>query len=52
MEYLILLATILTGIYAYTYANWLKQNGNKAGAWGIYFIIIIGLAVGFYRVMT
>lgn len=49
MRYLWLLLVIVAAFHAYTYARWLKQQGNKAGMIGVYILIVIGLALPGYR---
>lgn len=33
MQWLVLLAAVMAGIHALTYAVWLKEQGNRPGAW-------------------
>ncbi|WP_371379183.1 hypothetical protein [Sporomusa aerivorans] len=48
MDFLFVIATILTGFYAATFAYWLKQHGNSIGAWGVWTLVLLGLAVSIY----
>jgi hypothetical protein len=52
MDYLFVCAAILTGFYAATFACWLKQNGNSAGAWGVGVLALLGVTVAIYRLVT
>lgn len=51
MDYLFVCAAFLTGFYAFTYARWLRQNGQSAGAWGVGALVILGLAAAVYRLV-
>lgn len=50
-DYLFLIAAILSGIHAFTYAKWLGKNGNNTGAAGVYIIIVIGLLLPLYSIL-
>lgn len=52
MEYIFLLATISAAIHAYSFAQWLGNNGNKSGAIFVGFLILFSLGVPVYRMMT
>lgn len=52
MQYLPIVIAALAAFHAYTYARWLRQHGNRAGAYGIYLIILIGLALPAYRMLS
>ncbi|MDD4599551.1 hypothetical protein SDC9_04068 [bioreactor metagenome] len=49
MQYLSILIAILAAVHAYSFAQWLKDNDNKVGAYGVYVMIILGLALPIYR---
>ncbi|MGI6092829.1 MAG: hypothetical protein GX348_01540 [Veillonellaceae bacterium] len=51
MDYISLLIAVLAAIHAYTYAKWLKENENKAGAYGVYVLILTGLTLPVYRIV-
>lgn len=51
MHYLFLIAAMLVSIYCYTFARWLKDNGNTLGMFGVYILIVINLALSIYRVI-
>lgn len=44
-DYFVLLVTIAASLYGYSYARWLKQNGNIAGAISIFVLIAATLAI-------
>lgn len=52
MNYFFLVFAMLAGIYAYTFAYWLQQEGNNLGAAGVYLLIAISLLLPIYRVMA
>ncbi len=47
-----LLAALLAGFHALTYARWLRLKGNKTGAFGVLFIILLSLILPVYRLLT
>lgn len=51
MKYLFLVIAGLAAFHAYTYAKWLKTSGNKVGTYGIYVLILIGLALPVYSLL-
>jgi hypothetical protein len=51
MEYIFLIAAGAAAIHAITYGYWLKQNGNKVGAAGVFIITVLALAIPVYRMM-
>ncbi len=51
-EYVYLLAALLAGFHALTYARWLRRNGNKTGAFGVLVIILLSLALPIYRLIS
>lgn len=52
MNYIFLVVAVLAGIYAYTFARWLRQKGNTLGAVGVCLLIAISLALPVYRMMS
>ncbi|QJW46790.1 hypothetical protein HA075_13725 [bacterium BFN5] len=52
MQSYIVLFVVAAGLHAMTYSRWLMKNGNKAGAIGVYVIILISLALPIYRMLT
>lgn len=52
MNYFFLLAAVLAGIHAYTFARWLRKEGNTLGTVGICLLIAICLALPLYRIIT
>ncbi len=51
-DYIYIIAALLAGFHALTYARWLRLNGNKAGAYGVLVIILISLALPAYRLFS
>lgn len=51
MDVVLLMIAVIAAFHVYTYARWLKENNNKAGACGIYVLIIIGLVLPAYRLL-
>lgn len=52
MQFVPMLIAIAAAFHAYTYAQWLKDNGNSIGAYGVYVIILIGLILPVYRIVV
>lgn len=50
-EYIYIIAALLAGFHALTYARWLRMNGNKTGAFGVLVIILISLILPVYRLL-
>ena len=51
MQKIILLFVVVAALHAMTYSRWLMQNGNKAGAIGVYALILLSLALPVYRMV-
>lgn len=51
MESILLVAIALIGIHAYTFARWLRKEGNTRGAIGIYVLMAVCLALPIYRII-
>jgi hypothetical protein len=51
-EYLYVIAALLAGFHALTYARWLRKNGNKTGAFGVLAIVLLSLALPVYRLLS
>ncbi len=52
MEYVFLVATIAAAIHAYSFAQWLGNNGNKSGAIFVVFLIMFSLGLPVYRMLN
>ncbi len=52
MNYLFVLAAVLAGIHACTFAYWLWRKGNTLGALGVCILIAINLALPIYRIVS
>lgn len=50
MDYLFLIIAIVSSVYAYTFGRWLRQNGNKAGAFGVFLLITISVGLAIYHI--
>ena len=50
-DYLFLLVAAFAGLHALTYARWLKNNGNKTGAVGVFILVLIALALPVSRLL-
>jgi len=51
MDYIYLGIGAVIGFHALTYARWLKNNGNIAGAIGIFILTITSLALPVLRII-
>lgn len=49
--YLFLLVAIVVSIHVLSFAFWLRKNGNLAGACGVLFIAVIGVALPLLQAM-
>lgn len=52
MDNILVAVAILSAFHAYTFAKWLKQNGNTPGAMGVYFLIAVGMGLSIYRLVS
>lgn len=50
-DMLLLLASLVTAFYALTFARWLKQEGNKQGAYVVFAVVMIAVALPVYRMI-
>lgn len=50
MNTIILISNIGACFYCFTYCQWLKKNGNRFGAIGLSFLIVISLALNIYKI--
>lgn len=51
-DFIFLAAAFLAGLHALSFARWLRFKGNNLGAVGVWVIIVVGLALPVYRLMT
>lgn len=51
MQSYLLLFVVVAALHAMTYSRWLMKSGNKAGAIGVYAIILVSLALPIYRMV-
>lgn len=49
MKYILPGLALLAAFHAYTYASWLKQNGNRLGWFGVLLLAAAGVSVPLYR---
>lgn len=52
MEYIFPALSLLAGFHAYTYARWLKKQGNRLGALGVLGLTAAGVSVALYRLFA
>lgn len=52
MEYFYLIAALVAGVHAYTYGQWLKTQGNRAGAVAVFLLVVLSVALPVYRIIT
>ena len=52
MDYFYIVVDVVAGIYAYTYARWLRREGNALGAFGVILLLVLSIAVPIYRIVT
>ena len=48
MHYVILGIALVTAYHAFTFAKWLRQQGNTTGAIGVAVIIAVSIALPIY----
>ncbi len=51
MDYLLAAITWVAAFYAFTYGRWLKTNGNRKGAIGVFVLVFMGIALSAYQVL-
>lgn len=51
MDYFYIVINIIAGFYVYTYAKWLRQQGNAFGAFGVLLIVALSVAVPIFRIV-
>lgn len=52
MNYIFYLTSVFIAIYAYTFARWLGNKGNRPGMFGVFFLIILNLSLSIYRIVN
>lgn len=52
MEYILPALALVAGFHAYTYARWLKRQGNRLGWFGVMLLIAAGVGTPLYRLFT
>lgn len=52
IDYIFLITAVAGGIYAFTYAMWLKRDGNIIGAAAVAGIAAAGLGLPLYRIFS
>ncbi|VBB07654.1 Hypothetical protein LUCI_2919 [Lucifera butyrica] len=51
IDFIYILLGFMGAIKAYSYARWLRQNGNTGGAAGVFFVGLISLVLPVYRML-
>ena len=51
MDYLVIVVSLFAGFHGYTYAKWLKENGNMTGAAGVIVLVLINLILPVVRLL-
>jgi hypothetical protein len=49
VDIILLLGSFTAAFYALTFARWLKQGGNKQGAYVVFAVAMIAIALPVYR---
>lgn len=52
IAYFYLVVAVVSGVHAFSYALWLRKNGNKAGAFAVYFLVALALFLPIYRMIA
>lgn len=52
MDYILAAITCVAAFYAFTYGRWLKANGNRKGAIGVFVLAFLGVALSAYQVLS
>ena len=50
-DIILLLTSIVTAFHALTFARWLKQEGNKQGAYVVFAVVMLAVALPVYRML-
>ncbi|MDT8901212.1 hypothetical protein [Anaeroselena agilis] len=51
-DFIYIFASALAGFHALTFARWLRLNGNKKGAYGVFALILVSLALPILRLLS
>lgn len=51
MDYVYLFVAVLAAVHAFTYGRWLKRQGNKLGAWAVFLLASVCVALPVYRLV-
>lgn len=51
MDYLVVVVSLFAGFHGYTYAKWLKENGNTTGAAGVIVLVLLSLILPVVRLL-
>jgi drug/metabolite transporter superfamily protein YnfA len=51
IDYLFLAAALFAAIHAFSYAVWLRRNGNIRGAIYVFVLIVIAVVLPVYQIM-
>lgn len=52
MDYFYIFSGIIAGIYAYTYAQTLREDKNVAGAVLVMLMVLVSIGLPVYRILT
>ena len=51
MDYVFLLLALLASVHGCSFCLWLKKNGNRLGAFGVFVIIFLNIVLPIYRMI-
>lgn len=51
VDIILLVGSFIAAFYALTFARWLKQGGNKQGAYVVFAVVMIAVALPVYRMI-
>ena len=49
---MILIVALTAAAHAYMFGRWLAKNGNRGGAYAVYLIALVSIALPLYRYMA
>jgi uncharacterized membrane protein len=52
VDTVLMIGAFLAAFYALTFARWLKQGGNKQGAYVVFVVAMSAVALPIYRMIT
>lgn len=52
MNFVLLLFALLASVHGLSFCLWLKKNGNRLGAFGVFVLAFLNIALPIYRMIS